>query len=172
VHGLGSIAVLGLIEHGLGLVVFGAVAFAILISLAYLLTRGSGESAYDRIGAGGLSSVGDHDRDAGVGASRSSAARGASSPEDRGEQEREIRQMLGARSERLVRSGQPALDVDAEVARLLVDHGGQASDQHDPALLAEVRQLVVARNERRLRQGLEALDVDAEVARTLDELEP
>jgi hypothetical protein len=172
VHVLGSIAVLGLIEDGLGLVVSGAVAFAILISLAYLFTRGSGESAYDRIGAGGLSSVGDHDRDASVGASASPAARGLSSPEDRGEQEREIRQMLGARSERLVRSGQPALDVDAEVARLLGEQGGQASDPHDPALLSEVRQLVVARNERRLRQGLEALDVDAEVARTLDELEP
>jgi hypothetical protein len=172
VHGLGSIAVLGLIEDGLALVVFGAVAFAILISLAYLLTRGSGESAYDRIGAGGLSSVGDHDRDAGVGASGSPAARGVSSPEERGEQEREIRQMLGARSERLVRSGQPALDVDAEVAMLLGEQRGQASDPNDPALLAEVRQLVLARNERRLRQGLEALDVDAEVTRTLDELEP
>jgi hypothetical protein len=172
VHGLCSIAVLGLIEDGLALVVFGAIAFAILISLAYLLTRGSGESAYDRIGAGGLSSIGDHDRDGGAGAGGSPAARGASSREDRGEQEREIRQMLGARSERLVRSGQPALDVDAELARLLGEQGGQASDSHDPALLAEVRQLAVARNERRLRQGLEALDVDAEVARTLDELEP
>jgi hypothetical protein len=174
VHGLCSIAVLALIEDGLALVVFGAIAFAILISLAYLLTRGSGESAYDRIGAGGLSSIGDHDRDAGAGAGAggSPAARGASTREDRGEQEREIRQMLGARSERLMRSGQPALDVDAEVARLLGEQGGQASNSHDPALLAEVRQLAVARNERRLRQGLEALDIDAEVARTLDELEP
>jgi hypothetical protein len=173
VHGLGSIAVLGLIEDGLALVIFGAVAFAILISLAYLLTRGSGESAYDRIGAGGISSVGDYGHDAGGGvATGSPAARGASSPEDPREREREIRQMLGARSERLVRSGQPALDVDAEIARLLGEQGGQASDPPDPALLAEVRQLVVARNERRLRQGLEALDVEAEVARTLDELEP
>jgi hypothetical protein len=170
VHGLVSIAMLGLIENGLGLAVFGAVAFAILISIAYVLTRGSGESAYDRIGAGGISSVGDHGHDAG--ASGSPAASAASSLEDRGEQEREIRQMLGARSERLVRSGQPALDVDAEVARLLGEQGGQASNPHDPALLAEVRQLVVARNERRLRQGFEALDVDAEVARTLDELGP
>lgn len=80
--------------------------------------------------------------------------------------------MLGARSERLVRSGQPALDVDAEVARLLGEQVRRASDPRDPALLAEVRQLVTARNERRLRQGLETLDVDAEVARTLDELEP
>jgi hypothetical protein len=169
VRGLCPIAVLALIEHGLALVVFGAIAFAILIALAYLLTRGSGESPYDRIGAGGLSSAGDHGRGAGVG---SPAARGVSPPEDRGEQEREIRQMLGARSERLVRSGQPALDVDAEVVRLLGEQGGNASDPRDPALLAEVRQLVLARNERRLRQGLAALDVDAEVARTLDELEP
>jgi hypothetical protein len=172
VHGLDLIAVLGLIEDGLALVVFGAVAFAILISLAYLLTRGSGESAYDRIGAGGISREGDYGRDAGVGTYGSPAARGASSPEHRGQQEREIRQMLGARSERLVRSGQPALDVDAEVARLLGEQGGRDSKPHDQELLAEVRQLVDARNERRLRQGLEALDVNAEVARTLDELEP
>ena len=164
-HGFCSITSLGLIENGLGLVVFGAIAFSILISLAFLLTRGSGESAYDRIGAGGISREADYSDAAGVAAPEAHAARA--------EQEREIRQMLGARSERLVRSGQPALDVDAELARLLGDeHGDQASNPRDPELLAEVRQLVRARNERRLRQGLEALDVDAEVARTLDELEP
>jgi len=163
---------LGLIESRLALVVFGAIAFAILISLAYLLTRGDGASAYDRIGAGGISSVGDYGGEAGAASPASPAASAASPLEDRGEQEREIRQMLGARSERLVRSGQPALDVDAEVARLLGEQSRQASNPRDPALLAEVRQLVTARNERRLRQGLEALDVDAEVARTLDELEP
>ncbi len=78
--------------------------------------------------------------------------------------------MLSARSERLVRSGQPALDVDAELARLLA--GEQAPRTRDAGLLSEVRQLVLARNERRVRQGLEPLDVDAEVVRTLDELEP
>jgi hypothetical protein len=170
VHGVHSLAVIGLIEDGPALVVCGTIAFAILISLAYVLTRGSGGSVYDRIGAGGISGVGDHSRDARAGAGASPVADAVSSSEDRGEQEREIRQMLGARNERLLRSGQPALDVDAEVARLL---GGQrAARAHDPELLAEVRQLVAARNERRLRQGLEALDVDAEVARTLDELEP
>ncbi len=163
-HGLRSIALLGLIENGLGLVVFGAVAFSILISLAFLLTRGSGESAYDRIGAGGISREDEY-----------SAAAGAApeSPAARAEQEREIRQMLGARNERLVRSGQPALDVDAEVARLLgEDRDGRTSNPRDPELLAEVRQLVLARNERRIRQGMDPLDVDVEVARTLDELEP
>lgn len=163
-HGLCSIAPFGLIENGLSLVVFGVIAFSILISLAFLLTRGSSESAYDRIGAGGISREGDYGS-GGVGASTEPG-----SPAGRAEQEREIRQMLGARSERLVRSGQPALDVDAETARLL--GAEQQRDAPDPQLLAEVRQLVVARNERLVRQGLEPLDVDAEVARTLDELEP
>ena len=77
--------------------------------------------------------------------------------------------MLSARSARLVGRGQPALDIDAEVARLLAP--SQLSAQ-DPGLTEEVRQLVVARNERRARQGLEPLDVEAEVARTLAELNP
>jgi hypothetical protein len=78
--------------------------------------------------------------------------------------------MLGARSDRLVSRGQPALDIDAEVARLMAppaEHEG-----HAPALVDEVRQLVVARNERRRRQGLEPLEVEAEVARTLQEFSP
>ena len=78
--------------------------------------------------------------------------------------------MLSARSERLVRKGQPALDIDAEITRLLVDE--QAPATRDGALVGEVRQLVMARNERLIRQGLEPLDVDVEVARTLRELEP
>jgi hypothetical protein len=163
VHGLCSIAVFGLIENGLSLVVFGVIAFSILISLAFLLTRGSGESAYDRIGAGGIAREGDY-QDAALDAAA------PESPAAQAEREREIRQMLGARSERLVRSGQPPLDVEAELARLLTAQ--PASGARDPELLAEVRQLVSARNERRLRQGMDPLDVDAEVARTLDELEP
>ncbi|MGD0455211.1 MAG: hypothetical protein ABSB69_16610 [Solirubrobacteraceae bacterium] len=160
-HGLCPIAMFALIENGLSFVVFGAIAFSLLMSLAFLFTRG-GDSAYDRIGAGGISREGDYG--GGLGASA------PDSPAAQAEREREIRQMLGARSERLVRSGQPALDLDAEVARLLA--GEQASGARDAELIAEVRQLVVARNERRVRQGLDPLDVDGEVARTLDELEP
>jgi hypothetical protein len=152
--------VFALIENGLAFVVFGAVAFSLVMSLLFLTTRGS-ESAYDRIGAGGISREGDH----GAGAPQA-----PDSPTAQAEREREIRQMLGARSERLVRNGQPPLDVDAELARLL--GGEQAPRPRDEGLLAEVRQLVLARNERRVRQGMEPLDVDAEVARTLDELEP
>ena len=76
--------------------------------------------------------------------------------------------MLSARSERLVRAGKPALDIDAEVARLLEP---AKPDAPEPGITDEVRQLVVARNERRVRQGLEPLAVEAEVARTLQELD-
>ena len=64
----------------------------------------------------------------------------AESPAGQAERELEIRQMLKARSERLVRNGQPALDVDAELARLLAfQEGGRASDRPDPELVGEVR---------------------------------
>jgi predicted P-loop ATPase len=71
--------------------------------------------------------------------------------------------MVQARSDRRVRRGETALDVDEEVAKLL-------RPQVDPGLREEVRQLVVARNERRLRQGKEPLDVEAEIDRQLKDL--
>ena len=76
--------------------------------------------------------------------------------------------MLRARSERLVRSGKPALDIDAELARLLAPQ----QRSHDAGLIEEVRQLVTARNERRARKGMQELDVDQEIQRTLQELDP
>jgi hypothetical protein len=142
-------------------VVFGAVIFSLIISLLMLVTRGT-DNMYDQIGQGGISREGDH---GGGGAEPI-----PDSPAALAEREQEIRQMLSARSERLVRRGQPALDIDAELARLLA--GERGADGHDASLVAEVRQLVLARNERRVRQGLEPLDVDAEVARTLEELAP
>lgn len=153
-----------LIENGLSFAVFGAVALSVLMSIAFLVTRGGGGSAYDRIGEGGISRESDYG---------GASAPAHDSPAARAEREREIRQMLSARSERLVRRGQPALDVEAELARLLdAEQGGRASNSHDPELEAEVRQLVLARNERRIRRGQEPLDVDAEIARTLEELQP
>ena len=154
---------LAFIENSMAFVVFGAVAFSVLMSFLFLTTRGS-ESAYDRIGAGGMSRESDYGV-ATPGARESSA--------QRAEREREIRQMLSARSERLVRKGEPALDVEAELARLLGDAPAERPEiSHDAELVVEVRQLVLARNERRVRQGLQALDVDAEVRRTLEELGP
>jgi len=133
----------------------------VIVSLLLLSSRAGG-SAYEEIGRGGLSSEGDYGGGTGAPAPDSPAAQA--------EREREMRQMLSARSERLVRRGQPALDIDAEITRLLADE--QAPATRDAALVAEVRQLVMARNERRVRQGFEPLDVDGEVTRTLGELEP
>jgi hypothetical protein len=146
--------------NGLTFLVFGTVAFSIVMSVLFLVTHG-GESPYEEIGHGGMSRESDYPgEDAPAGSSPSAIA----------EQELEIRQMLRARSERLVRAGKPALDIDAEVARLLSP--GMGEKEHDPALVAEVRQMVLARNERRMRKGEEPLDVEAEVAGTLQELAP
>ena len=154
---------LGLASNGLTFVVFGTVAFSIVMSVLFLVTRGS-DSMYDQIGQGGLTKESDYDGPAGGGTGAPLSAA------DRSEQEQEVRQMLRARSDRRVSRGEPALDIDAEVAKLLGD-SARASEQ-DSALVAEVRQLVEARNERRVRQGKEPLDVEAEVARTLEELTP
>jgi hypothetical protein len=144
------------------IVVFGAVAVSLVMSVVFLVSRGS---VYDQIGQDGMS------KDGG-GADGQSLADWPEpqpdSPAGRAEQEREVRQMLEARSERLVRKGQPALDVDAEVAKLLQP---QPRTQ-DAGLEREVRQLVTAKNERRERKGQEPLDIEAEVERTLQELSP
>jgi hypothetical protein len=146
------------LQSAFPIVVFGAVALSVVMSLVFLFSRGS---VYDQIGDGGLSS--DREPASGV------LTPPPDSPASRAEQELEIRQMLRARSERRVGRGEAPLDIDAEVARLLAPAHPSA---HDPALTKEVRQLVLARNERRGRQGLEPLDVDAEVERTLAELDP
>jgi hypothetical protein len=158
-----SIALLALAPNALAFALFGFVALALIVSLVALASRGGG-SAYDQIGRGGISREGDH--------TVASAAPAPDSPQARAERELEIRQMLVARSERLVRRGRPALDIDTELARLLKQESMRASNPHDAGLVAEVRQLVLARNERRARQGLEPLDVDSEVKRTLEELQP
>jgi hypothetical protein len=85
--------------------------------------------------------------------------------------EEEIRQMVQARSDRGVAKGGAALNVEAEVEKLLAAGTGSAGLGGDRALREEVRQLVVARNERRQRQGKEPLDVDREIERQLRELE-
>ncbi len=155
-----AILAFDLADNGLSFVVFGTVAFSLLISLLLVLTRGS-DNMYDQIGQGGLTPESEL---------RGGALTQAPAPSTSAEQEAEIRQMLHARSERQVRRGEPALDIDAELARLLAPQAGSAG--HDSGLVEEVQQLVIARNERRIRQGLEPLDVQAEVARTLEELDP
>jgi hypothetical protein len=149
-------------ENGLSIVVFGTVGFSVLMSLLLVATR-SHDNMYDEIEQGGFSRAGDAPA-AGL------RAPPAESPAANAERETEIRQMLRARSERLQRSGQPALDIEAELTRLLAPTG--APGKHDAGLIEEVRQLVTARNERRTRQGLGPLDVETEVARTLQEMDP
>jgi hypothetical protein len=151
---------LALSLSGGALVALATVALLVIVSVAFLLTGGAG-SAYEEIGAGGIVREGEYD---------ATAAPVPESAAGQAERELEIRQMLNARSERLVRNGQPALDVDVEVARLLA--GEHSHDTPDAELVAEVRTLVLARNERRVRQGMEPLDVDAEVTRTLEQLGP
>jgi hypothetical protein len=160
VLGASSIGVLALAGNVFGFLVFAAITFAIILAFVFLSSHGGG-SVYDQIGSGGLSRDSENTSDPVVTPPDPQAAAA--------EQEREVRQMLSARSERLVRRGEPALDVDSELARLLA---AQAPAPPDAGVEAEVRQLVVARNERRLRQGLQPLDVEVEVARTLAELEP
>ena len=77
--------------------------------------------------------------------------------------------MLEAKSYRRRQRGEPAIDVEAELARLLDSPDGSAPDL-DRKLRAEVRELVVARNERRMRAGKEPLDVEAETERQLADL--
>ncbi|HEY3864792.1 MAG TPA: hypothetical protein VGL54_01730 [Solirubrobacteraceae bacterium] len=155
--------VFGMVDLSLvPLVVFGTVAVSVVLSVAFLI---SGESAYDQIGQGGMTRDSEAPPEAPLATPPPSSAAG------RAEQEREVRQMLSARSTRMVARGEPALDIDAEVAKLLAPAETAASG-HDAELEAEVRQLVAAKNERRVRRGLEPLDVAAEVRRTLTELDP
>jgi hypothetical protein len=94
------------------------------------------------------------------------------SPAAVAEREADIRQLVQARHDRGVARGEPPLDVQAEVDRLMaLDPAGQPeADQQDVALREEVRQLVIARNERRAARGEPPLDVDAEVDRQLRDL--
>lgn len=98
------------------------------------------------------------------------ARKGAAQPVDPAIQAAEMRQMLEAKAARREERGEPALDVEAESARLLAAASEHGPAAHEEELRAEVRQLVVARNERRRRAGLEPLDVAAETERQLAEL--
>jgi hypothetical protein len=137
-------------------VVVGAVVLFVLVGVGSFLAGGS---LYDKIGEGGLS----------VG---TPSAPPVNSALARAEREMEIRQMLQARSDRQVRQGGAALDIDAEMALLDAPSEGATHGKHDAALTEEVRQLVIARNERRMRSGEEPMDVESEVQRTLAELDP
>ena len=79
------------------------------------------------------------------------------------ERDDEIRQMLEARNARRARRGEPPIDIETELARLV-------TPGVDDALRAEIRELVIARNFRRARHGEPPLDVNAEIEREIAEL--
>ncbi len=148
-------------EEVFPLIVYGTSAVYVLSGVLSMFSR---PNLYDQIGQGGLSAVGEDGPGGGL------RERAAAQATARSEREQEVRQMLQARSDRLVRRGRPPLDVDAELARLDRLAASRAACE-DEALVEEVRQLVIVRNERRMRQGQRALDVDNEIARTLAELD-
>lgn len=82
----------------------------------------------------------------------------------------EVRQMLEAKSYRRQARGEPPLDVEAELARLMEPEPTPVGSV-DPALRAEVRDLVLARNARRARRGEPPLDLEDEIRRQLRDLE-
>jgi len=152
-------------DNPLTVLVLAAVALSLIVAVISML---SGPSPYDQIGGGRLAK----ERARGPGSTGGSGGSGEPTPGSAAglaEREQEIRQMLQARSERLVRNGHPALDVDVELTRLTQPQPGAPEEE---GLVEEARQLVVARNQRRVRQGMRALDVEAEVQRTLRELSP
>ena len=130
----------------------------IALPVAALAFAGAG-AVYRQIGRGMFAM--DHDSRPGPGYA---AGQGAS----REVQETEIRQLLEAKAFRQAKRGEPVLDVEEEMRKLLAPSVELGAD---PELVEEVRQLVIARNARRLRQGKEGLDVEAEIARQLADLE-
>lgn len=136
------------------------VAF-VALPIAAIAFAGAG-AVYRQIGKGAFEMQLESDLEPARG--RSAADEGAT----RQEQEEEIRQMLEAKAFRQRERGEPALDVDDEMRKLLAP---KVDPSADPELIEEVRALVVARNERRLRRGEEPLDVETEIARQLSDLE-
>ena len=152
------------------IVVFGTVGLSVVMSIVFLLSKGS---AYDEIGQGGLGGAPSSADRASVGqahgdrtsrsfgdrpASPTGRARAGDPPDAAGAQRTARAPGRAGAGHR--RGGRQA---DGRARRRA--HRIRGSRE-------EVLQLVVARNERRERQGLEPLDVEAEVQRTLAELSP
>ena len=158
---------------------FVGMVMAAVVGVMALISR---KDIYDEIGGGGLSMEHEEDaaseRPSGDEVAREVDFDGASHDPAiaRAERELEIRQLLEARSARVVRQGGEPLDVEHELARLLA-LGEVAVDAEDqpgagPAGEAaerelEIRQMLEARSARRVRNGGEPLDVEAELTRLL-----
>jgi hypothetical protein len=129
-----------LVQQAFGTVVWVVCAVGVIAGLAGVLFS---RKTWEEYGSNDL--VLDNDR------SRAPASGSAR------ERDTEIRQLLQARNELRRRRGEPSLDVEQELARLI-------APEIDSELRAEIRDLVNARNHRRARAGQAPLDVDAEIA--------
>ena len=138
-------------EDAFGTIVWVVAVVGAIVAIYTLV--GTGRS-YREIGGGGL--VRDDDR-----TPQGDPAAGAA-----GERDVEIRQMLEARNARRARRGEPALDVDAEIAALERPPPAGVDDE----LRAEIREHVLARNARLVRDGAPPLDVEEEVKRRIRDL--
>src|SRR5882757_9094273 len=128
-----------LADFQVGIVLIIVVLVALPVG-AIVFARGAG-GALKEIGKGPLAIEQDFPQSSGASVQEVSAE----------VREEEIRQMIQARSDRGVAKGREALDVDAEVEKLLASDTGGPGLAGDKGLREEVRQLVVARNERRQR---------------------
>lgn len=146
-------------DFQVGLILIVVVVLALPVG-AIVFARGAG-SSLEQIGKGQFALEEDFPQSSGGSVHQVSAE----------VREEEIRQMIQARSDRGVAKGRKALDVDAEVEKLLAEDDSGPGLGADSELREEVRQLVVARNERRVRQGKKELDVEKEIERQLRELE-
>lgn len=138
----------------------GALA-VVLIPLALMLYADS-RGMFDEIGGGPFS----------LDEFKSSAASASSDATSKTEREQEIRQLVEARNHRRLARGEPPIDTEAEIERLLAldstaDPTADRPAATDRALREEVRGLVLARNARRQAKGQPALDVEAEIDRQL-----
>jgi hypothetical protein len=144
-----------------------------IIGVMSLVSR---KDPYDEIERGDLY----RDRDTlSAGASTAEDSHGDDPAAEHAERELEIRQMIEARSARLVRNGGQPLDVEVELARLLQADpvamrigeqnavGEQTRERAEREL--EIRQMIEARSARIVRRGGQPLDVESEVARLLGE---
>jgi hypothetical protein len=147
-----------------GLVLIAVAVIALPIGAIVFIT-GAGK-ALDQVGKGDFAM--EHDSPEG---GRRAQGWGTPAPVSAEVREEEIRQMVQARSDRAVARGKPAIDVDAEVEKLLAPERAPGALGADQELREEIRQLVVARNERRERQGKKPLDVETEIERQLRDLE-
>ncbi len=143
-------ATLRSVQDAFGTVVFVVFAVGVVGALAALMLN---RRTWEEYGRDHLLLDSDHARPVSGGNSGSAA-----------ERDLEIRQMLEARNARRRRRGEPEVDVEAELARLI------RTPAIDDELRAEIHDLVVARNHRRARRGEPPLDVETEIERQIADL--